>query len=273
MRAIKAHLIKNKNSSAFGVTETVPLWMNLKDSLTQRPSVSQDSDYFYEYLDYQDNMSDTSASTPSSGVSTVSVPTQTVKIIHPPSQTQKHQTQKNVTLPGKRNPMIPASPSSSGFTFFGLPLPNLNFNLWGHSGRKAARKESSSDAGRSPEHRGRYRSFLPTEPEIHRGGFVPLPRAQSGFVPIADPRLMYEKNAKHGNISRSNGVPVSQEERPRKSGNNTVIRVEKTVSTTGKPRTNFRKKEESSTVSILDRTITSNFLEPRNISTNVNRIR
>ncbi|RLU17391.1 hypothetical protein DMN91_009626 [Ooceraea biroi] len=252
------------SSSAFGVTETVPLWMNLKDSSTQRPSISQDSDYLYEYLDYQDNMSDTGASTSPSSVSTVSVPTQTVKIIHPPSQTQKHQTQKNATSPGKRNPMIPPSPSSSGFTFFGLPLPNLNFNLWGHSGRKAERKESSSAPGKSG-HRGRYRSFPPTEPEIHRGGFVPLPRAQSGFVPIADPRPMYEKHAKHGNTTRSSS---GQEERPRKSGNSTVTRVEKTVPTIGKSRTNFREKEESP---MLDRTAGSNAFESRKISANINR--
>jgi len=235
--------------------------MNLKDPSTQRPSVSQDSDYLYEYLDYRDNMSDTSASTPSpSSASTISVPTQTVKIIHP----QKHQTQKNATSPGKRNPTIPPSPSSSGFTFFGLPLPNLNFNLWGHSSRKAERKES----GRS-EHRGRHRFFPPTEPEIHRGGFVPLPRAQSGFVPIPDPRLAYEKQE----TSRSNDTLTPQEKHPRESGNSTVTRVEKTISAIGKPRTSFRQKQESSTALILDSSAGSNAFELRKISVNINKTR
>ncbi|XP_077257445.1 artichoke [Temnothorax americanus] len=236
------------SSSAFGITETIPLWMNLKDSSTQKPSVSQDSDYFYQYVDYQDNGSDTSTLLPS--VSTISAPTQTVKIIHPPPSTQKHQ--KNATSPIKKNPMMPPSPSSSGFTFFGLPLPNLNFNLWGNSGRKAERKESSSDR----PGRGRYRSFPPTEPEIHRGGFLPLPRGQSGFVPIADPRLTYEKQAKHENTSKSLNVSntsVQEERPPRKSGNSTVTKVEKIISKSGKPRTSFREREELPTASTFVR--------------------
>lgn len=257
---------------AFGITETIPLWMNLKDSSTQKPSVSQDSDYLYQYVDYLDNGSDTSTLQPPS-VSIISSPTQPVKLIHPPSQTQKHQTQKqkNVTSPVKKNPMMPPSPSSSGFTFFGLPLPNLNFNLWGHSGRKAERKESDRPG------RGRYRSFPPTEPEIHRGGFVPLPRGQSGFVPIADPRLTYEKHEKQKNTSRSfnvnntsTTVPPIQEERPRKSGNSTVTKVEKIISKTGKPPTNFREREGLPTASTFVR---STGFESRKILSNVNKTR
>ncbi|XP_071638826.1 uncharacterized protein Atk isoform X1 [Temnothorax longispinosus] len=251
------------SSSAFGITETIPLWMNLKDSSTQKPSVSQDSDYFYQYVDYQDNGSDTSTLLPS--VSTISAPTQTVKIIHPPPPTQKHQ--KNATSPIKKNPMMPPSPSSSGFTFFGLPLPNLNFNLWGNSGRKAERKESSSDR----PGRGRYRSFPPTEPEIHRGGFLPLPRGQSGFVPIADPRLTYEKQAKHENTSKSLNVSntsVQEERPPRKSGNSTVTKVEKIISKSGKPRTSFREREELPTASTFVR---STGFESHKILSNVNK--
>lgn len=243
--------------------------MNLKDSSTQKPSVSQDSDYFYEYLDYQQE--NTSAS-PSSGVSTVSVPTQTVKIIQPP-QTQKPQ--KNATSPVKKHPAMPPSPSSSGFTFFGVPLPSLNFNLWGHSGKKAERKESSLS---SRPGRGRYRFFPPTEPEIHRGGFVPLPRAQSGFVPIADPRLTYEKRAKHENTTKllnASGTVV-QEERAKKSGNSTVTKVEKVtvLRATNKSRTEFRDREELSTASTLDRSamLMSSF-ESRKISTDAGKIR
>lgn len=234
--------------------------MNLKDSSTQKPSISQDSDYLYQYIDYQDNGSDSSTLLPS--ISTISTPTQTVKIIHPPSQ--KHQ-QKNVTLPIKKNPIMPPSPSSSGFTFFGVPLANLNFNLWGHSGRKAERKESSSS---DRPGRGRYRSFPPTEPEIHRGGFVPLPRGQTGFMPIADPRLTYEKHTKHENISKS--LTVSTPERPRKSGNSTVTKVEKMISKTGKPRTSVREREEVPTASTF---IRSTGFESRKIVSNVSRTR
>lgn len=246
--------------------------MNLKDSSTQKPSVSQDSDYFYEYLDYQQ---DNTSASPSSGASTVSVPTQTVKIIQPP-QTQKVQQnqQKNSTFPIKKHPMIPPSPSSSGFTFFGVPLPSLNFNLWGHSGRKADRKESSS-SGRPG--RGRYRFFPPTEPEIHRGGFVPLPRAQSGFVPIADPRLTYEKRAKHENTTGSlNASDTVVQERAKKSGNSTVTKVEKITvpKTTNKSRTESRDREELSTKSTLDRSaVLMNSFESHKISPDVEKIR
>lgn len=241
--------------------------MNLKDFSTQKPSISQDSDYLYQYVDYQDNGNDTSTLLPS--VSTIGAPTQTVKIIHPPSQTQKHQVLKNATSPIKKNPIMPPSPSSSGFTFFGLPLPNLNFNLWGHSGKKTDRKDSSTSSSDRPG-RGRYRYFPPTEPEIHRGGFVPLPRGQSGFVPITDPRLMYEKHAKHENTSKSLNVSdtPAQEERPRKSGNNTVTKVEKVISKIGKPRTSFREREESPTASTVVR---STSFESRRISSNRTR--
>lgn len=240
--------------------------MNLKDSSTQKSSIPQDSDYFYEYVDYQqDNRSDASTPIPSPSVTTVSVPTQTVKIIQPP-QTQKHQTQKNVTAPGQKHPMIPPSPSSSGFTFFGVPLPSLNFNLWGNSGKKAERKESSP-SGRPG--RGRYRAFPPTEPEIHRGGFMPLPRVQTGFVPIVDPRLMYEKHAR--NISQSLNATVTQGERIRKSGNSTVTKVEKVISRIGKPRISFREKGELSTASTIDRFPGSNSFESQKLFPNVSK--
>lgn len=259
-----------KNPSAFGVTETVPQWMNLKDSSTLRPSLSEDSDYMYHYVDYPDNMSDTSASTSPSIVSTVSLPTQTVKIIHPPSQTRK-----NVTSAGTRDPTTPPPPSHSSidFTVFDFPLFK-----WVHPNRKAERKESSFASYRS-DHRGRNRSFPPTEPEIHRGGFEPLPRAESGFKPIPDPRLLlYER---HENTSRSNGTAAPREGRPRKNGNNssnnnnTVIRVEKTVAgPIGKARTKFREKEQVSTAaSILDRSADRSAFEPRKMSANINRTR
>lgn len=146
----------------------VPLRMNLKESSTRKtPSNVQDADYFYEYPDYQDSKNDTSNVTlASTQLTTVS--TSDEKTVQ---TTEKISTTTNNTIPIKKITSMPPSPSSSGFTFFGVPLPSLNFNLWGNSRRKFERKDSS---GR-PE-RGRYRTFPPTEPEIHRGGFVPLPR-------------------------------------------------------------------------------------------------
>lgn len=256
--------------SAFGVTETVPLWMNLKDSSTQKTSISPDTDYFYEYVDYQqDNKSDTNTSTSLSSVSTIKIPIKTVEITHP--QMQKDQIRKNNTSPGKNNPVMPPSPSSSGFTFFGVPLPNLNFNLWGHSNRKAERKESSSS---SKPNQGRYRAFPPTEPEIHRGGFIPLPRAQSGFVPIIDPRLTLGKHAKRDNITKSQSIgniTNMQQERIKKSGN--ITKVGKIFSKVNKPQTEFREKEELSIISTLDPLSDLNSFEPHKIQSNINRNR
>lgn len=105
---------------------------------------------------------------------------------------------------------------------------------------------------------------------------MPLPRAQSGFVPIADPRLMYEKHeTKRENVgSKSLNTSSTQmpEERPRKSGNSTVTRVEKVVSKTGKPRTNLREREELSTVPFDRSTNLSNFNSRKSLP-EVNKIK
>lgn len=97
------------------------------------------------------------------------------------------------SLNKKKNPTIPPSPGSSGFTFFGVPLPNLNFNLWGNTGKKSQRKDGPiSRPGRS-----RYRTYPPSEPEIQNGGFRPLPEPQGGFTPIIDPRLTHDRKLKN----------------------------------------------------------------------------
>jgi len=106
---------------------------------------------------------------------------------------------------------------------------------------------------------------------------VPLPRGQSGFVPIADPRLTYEKHEKQENTSRSfnvnnTGTTISpvQEERFRKNGNSTVTKVEKIISKIGKPPMNFREREGLSTAPTFVR---STGFESRKIFSNVNKTR
>ncbi|XP_017788728.1 PREDICTED: chaoptin [Habropoda laboriosa] len=201
-------------------TEMVPLRMNLKDSSTRNPANAQDADYFYpDYPDYQDSKNYTSNVTYTSIKVTTTVPTITANTA---PTLERIPPVLNNTVPMKKATAMPPSPSSSGFTFFGVPLPSLNFNLWGNSGRKSERKNSSGRPGR-----GRYRTFPPTEPEIHRGGFVPLPRGQGGFVPIVDPRLTYERQVK-----------------------NESSKIERAHPRTSKPKAGSKEREELSTVSV-----------------------
>ncbi|XP_015428510.1 PREDICTED: slit homolog 3 protein [Dufourea novaeangliae] len=223
------------SSSLYGATEVVPLRMNMKDLTTHRPTL--DSDYMYEYPDYQEPRNDTSNAT-SQSFTTVT-PIDSMKDVQ---TTEKVQIQSNNTVPVKKNTLMPPSPSSSGFTFFGVPLPSLNFNLWGNSGRKSERKNSEGRPGR-----GRYRTFPPTEPEIHRGGFVPLPRGQSGFVPIVDPRLSYQKQIKNDTSRQQNLSVVQEEKRKWKSGNGTVVKIDKVQLRTSRPKVGFKEREELST--------------------------
>ncbi|XP_033208072.1 protein artichoke [Belonocnema kinseyi] len=177
-------------SSLYGQPEKP--WMNIKHQ--NGPANSADLDYYYnDYVDYgpqnSTNLLPTAyPPTLSPIVVPPSPPPEIIQTTPPP----KLSNLKNNTIPQKKTPSIPPSPSSSGFTFFGVPLPSLNFNLWGNSGRKADRKDDSGRPGR-----GRYRTFPPTEPEIHRGGFVPIPQGEGGFVPIVDPRIVSEKREKN----------------------------------------------------------------------------
>ncbi|KAI4484631.1 hypothetical protein M0804_007197 [Polistes exclamans] len=222
-----------------GATETVSLWMNLESSTT-RPSVSHQNDY-YEYLNDHSNVS---TSLPI--VSTEATIFQSVKIIQN-SETMKYLNTKNATNQVKKNSStIPPSPSSSGFTFFGVPLPNLNLNFWGNTGRKVERKETS---GGRPG-RGRYRVFPPTEPEIHRGGFIPLPRGQGGFVPMIDlPHFIYDQrqirnDTPKDNLDQGTNYIRIQEERNLKHSNDTISKLENNVSKTNKSLTGSKSKDE-----------------------------
>ncbi|XP_076167066.1 artichoke [Ptiloglossa arizonensis] len=239
------------SSSIFGATEIVPLRMHIKESSTRKPPNNPDSEYFYEYTDYQETKNDTSNGT--SVESSVTVPTDTVNVLH---TQEKVQTRANSTVPVKKNTLMPPSPSSSGFTFFGVPLPSLNFNLWGNTGRKSERKNSSDRPGR-----GRYRTFPPTEPEIHRGGFVPLPRGQSGFVPIVDPRLTYQRQVKNETTSKQNTSIALEEKKRWRSGNGTVVKIERSQVRTNRPKTGIKEREELSTMA-------TNVPDPRGQSSN-----
>lgn len=238
--------------------------MNLESS-TKRSSLSNENDY-YEYFNQGiNNKSDDDRSKFSSSIPIVSTEAtllQPIKTIES-SDITKYIGARNVTTSQiKKNStiVIPPSPSSSGFTFFGVPLPNLNFNFWGNTGRKAERKEITG--GIRPG-RGRYRVFPPTEPEIHRGGFVPLPRGQGGFVPIIDPsRLVHDqgrtKNDRpRDNIDQDTNYIRVHEQRNSKHSNNTTFKSERNHSRTNKTRSSSKNKDEVFNTNVVGSTRSS----------------
>ncbi|XP_011310139.1 chaoptin [Fopius arisanus] len=186
----EAEIIYQTTGSSFFGENASTSWMNFQNA---SKFANTPEDYMYDdYPDYKfDNMSDQTTSKDSTKSSTMSPNTLNANIqtgtvaFSRPSSTSTLNSQMQVPSK-KKTPMIPPSPSSSGFTFFGVPLPNLNFNLWGNSSKKSQRKEESRPS------RGRYRTFPPSEPDIQKGGFHPLPRPQSGFIPITDPKFTVE---------------------------------------------------------------------------------
>lgn len=167
-----------------------PPFMSLKDATTNTsknlPPLPQESDYFYdEYIDYPYNetavqekeklalkvINDSAAAT-----TTTKKPGNTPTLYAAPN---KNKTKTQVTN----------SPSSSGFTFFGVPLPSLNA-LLGTTGRKndvtppmtAQRKSAIVNVN------ARGGVFPPVMPEIQTGGFVPIvPGMDGGFKPMMAP--------------------------------------------------------------------------------------
>lgn len=242
-------------------------WMDIKNQNGQ--SISQDMDYYYhDYVDYNlENATDLPVTLYPPTLSPIVVPPspapETIQTTLPPLLLNI----KNITNPMKKPPSVPPSPSSSGFTFFGVPLPNLNFNLWGNAGRKANRKEDEDDqSGKT-----RYKNYPPTEPEIHRGGFVPIPQGEGGFIPIVDPRLTQNNNnkslpiLKSSKIRENSTVTKIHDERKRlKHSNYTVEKIERITSK--KPETKDRE-ELSTSASVKNETV---FLPtPRNLFENL----
>ncbi|KAF2904922.1 hypothetical protein ILUMI_01254 [Ignelater luminosus] len=206
---------------AYGTSQVFSQWMDLKDNVSTSgnnklaPS-PEESDYFYdEYVDYPYNetlmASSLLANTNSTRNETITFKpdTETQKSSHyivGDTPTIYAAASKNKTK-SAHNPTIPkvvsSSPSSSGFTFFGVPLPNFNLNLnnlWGRgNGRMsehqrlpdqqiAERKTAIVNNPPPPPSVLNHR-FPPTMPEIQTGGFIPLLPGTGGFKPIPNPHL------------------------------------------------------------------------------------
>lgn len=170
-------------------------FMSLKDNSTRKkgiPPLPQESDYFYDdYIDLNETTISEEERLLLNRKTTEKPPPA------PPAQANSHYVSgdtptiyaatKNKTSNPDTTKTATKSPSSSGFTFFGVPLPSLN-TLLGGTGRKsdaeptAQRKSAIVHVpGRG---NGRGNVFPPTVPEIQSGGFVPIVPGSGGFQPM-----------------------------------------------------------------------------------------
>jgi len=185
-------------------------WMEVKNSTV--PPSPEESEYFYdEYVEYQ---YEDGNSTAAKNHSTVMLTTDIPLIVEPSSSGAvtaantgvsshyisgdtptlyagtRHEKNKTITTNNAVKQQSTASPqTSSGFTFFGIPLPSLSLGtLWG-SGRNA---DAKSDSGgvRFIGGRGKVQMLLP--PAVQTGGFVPMLPGSGGFVPIAGPHIRHD---------------------------------------------------------------------------------
>lgn len=189
-------------------------WMEVRNG-TVAPS-PEESEYFYdEYVEYQyDEGNATATKNRSSVILTTDIPL-IVKPSSPdpvsasntgvsshyiagdtPTFYAGSRNEKNKTTGTnnavKQQASAPPQPSS-GFTFFGIPLPSLSLGtLWG-SGRNADAKAGSSGM-RFVGARGKVQ-MLPTP--VQSGGFVPMLPGSGGFVPIAGPNIKHGMNQSH----------------------------------------------------------------------------
>jgi len=197
-------------------------WMEVKDS-TVAPS-PEESEYFYdEYVEYQYEEGN---STATKNHSSVMLTTEIPLIVEPSSSDpvsasntgvsshyipgdtptfyagSRYEKNKTTGINNAVKQKVPAPPqASSGFTFFGIPLPSLSLGtLWG-SGRNADAK-SDNNRMRFIGARGKVQMLPPT---VQSGGFVPMLPGSGGFIPIAGPHI------KQNNINQSHSAHLDAE--------------------------------------------------------------
>ncbi|XP_049772854.1 protein artichoke [Schistocerca cancellata] len=192
-------------NSVQGTSQVLSTWV--ENSPTQEPHpLPQDSGYFYDdFVEYQyEDMNNTennaSLSATSTNINTltpgftnqddslsshyISGDTPT---FYAGTQNKRNKTSTDDIVPIKIPQHVP--PSTSGITFFGIPLPSLSLGgLWGSS-RKA---DSGPAEVRFVGARGKVHIPPPTAPQIQNGGFIPMLPESGGFTPIANPQLKQE---------------------------------------------------------------------------------
>ncbi|XP_059059230.1 protein artichoke [Achroia grisella] len=144
------------------------------NKINNRPS-PEESEYFYdEYVDYPYN------ETLIEGLNNDINLIQSNKSHENQGIPTLYAEMKNTT---NRNPVKPNVPShpTSGFTFFGMPLPSLDMGKLLNNGRKVDWSEN-----RNSQHK--YQN--PETPKFETGGFAPmLPTTAGGFKPIPNPTV------------------------------------------------------------------------------------
>nr|XP_023016331.1 protein artichoke-like [Leptinotarsa decemlineata] len=169
----------------------------------------EDSDYFYDdYIDYPFN--ETIAASGNGKDKEQSTPSSLERFQMATKSTNDNTTGNTPTLyaaPKNPKPSIPPkvshSPSTSGFTFFGLPIPSFNVsNLFGGNKRATSRSPAKMErkaAIVNQPTKEKRKSLLQTNnspasllPEL-QGGFLPMLPAYGGFKPIPDPNLAMQR--------------------------------------------------------------------------------
>lgn len=215
--------------------------MEVKNS-TVAPS-PEESDYFYdEYVEYQ---YEDGNSTAAKNHSTVMLTTDIPLIVEPSSSAAvtavnnavsshyisgdtptiyagtRYATNKTTTTNNavKQQPTAPPQ-TSSGFTFFGIPLPSLSLGtLWG-SGRNA---DAKSDSGGVRFIGGRGKVQMLPPPVIQSGGFVPMLPGSGGFVPIAGPHIREDATNRSHNANLDTDPQVNVNNTTRSRPNDTNL--------------------------------------------------
>lgn len=156
------------------------------NKINNRPS-PEESEYFYDdYVDYPYNETlieglnnDVNVEQNSNKPPAVLGLTPTIYA------SMKNSSNKNATSSAK---------PSSGFTFFGLPLPSLDMGQLLNTGRKVDWPDSKN------KHGNKYQA--PDPPKFETGGFEPmLPTTASGFKPIPNPTV----NVSHTIVNSQGG--------------------------------------------------------------------
>ncbi|XP_050309362.1 protein artichoke [Anthonomus grandis grandis] len=198
----------------YGTSQVHSQWMNLKavNSTQDRNGLAptpEESEYFYdEYVDYPYNetngkLTGTTKQPIDFNLSKIHATGNTPTIYAAPTNNKNQIADKEI--PKEVN----NSPSSSGFTFFGLPLASLG-NLLSN----AIKPRRNSKIGpvkmddriaivnKSPiPHGSRVYHMPPDMPKFETGGFIPILPGTGGFKPIPNPVIQQTEPTKSQNVT------------------------------------------------------------------------